>query len=197
MGTGSNNRKNGLGVAVACLALGLIRTLVDGAADWLSWTCLVLAAFYALAPLVGYHLVAGGAVEALLGRPHGRPHYAASPPEYHSMYAESAARSSRYDSIEAQIELAKGGEVGVTKNRIGNVLATLGAIVGMVLVFTGAGQKGDDDAPGTPPPSQVAPAVPGQSQPGAPAQSQAPAPGQTQAPAPAAPKDNDGDDDGN
>ena len=87
----------------------------------------------------------------------------------------------------------------LTKNRIGNGLAVAGAVLGMVLVITGAGQKhgGDDDAPAAPPTtSQVAPAVPGQA--GAPAQSQAPAPGQSQPAAPAAPtKDDDGDDDGN
>jgi hypothetical protein len=66
----------------------------------------------------------------------------------------------------------------VTKNRIGNALATLAAVVGMVLVITGAGHRsgGGDDAPRTPAPAgQVAPAVPGQGQPGVPARPPAPA----------------------
>ncbi|MCD2196559.1 hypothetical protein LQ327_24600 [Actinomycetospora endophytica] len=83
----------------------------------------------------------------------------------------------------------------LTKERIGPVIATLAAIAGLVLVLTGAGHKADaddnDNAPSTPPTSQVQPA-PGQVQaPVAPGQI---APPQTQAPQQQ--KDNDGDDDG-
>jgi hypothetical protein len=54
----------------------------------------------------------------------------------------------------------------MTKNRIANSAATLAAVVGLVLVVTGAGQKDDDSSPSPAPPSQVAPAQPGQSPPG-------------------------------
>lgn len=58
----------------------------------------------------------------------------------------------------------------MTRNRVANLVATLAAVVGLVLVVTGAGQKGDDDdsSPGPAPPGQVAPAQPGLSPPGAP-----------------------------
>ncbi len=86
----------------------------------------------------------------------------------------------------------------LTKNRIGNALAVAAAVVGLVLVFTGAGHGDDkDDAPAAPPASSEvvpAPAVPGQVQ--APAQTQAPGGAQTQAPAAPPTKDDDGDDDG-
>ena len=84
----------------------------------------------------------------------------------------------------------------VTKNRIGNALAVVAAVIGLVLVFSGAGHGDRDDAPAAPPPaSQVQAPAPGQP---APAQPAAPTAGQPQAPAPAAPpkKDDDGDDDG-
>jgi hypothetical protein len=86
----------------------------------------------------------------------------------------------------------------LTKERIGPVIATLAAIVGLVLVLTGAGQKADtndDDAPSAPGTSQVAPApapAPGRIVPAAQGQSAPPAPGQTQPPAQQPKKDNDG-----
>ncbi|NMO89348.1 hypothetical protein [Actinomycetospora sp. TBRC 11914] len=66
----------------------------------------------------------------------------------------------------------------VTKNRIGNALAVAAAVVGLVLVFSGAGHGDTGDTPAAPPPA-----------------------GQVQAPAhvpvaPAAPQPKDGDDDG-
>ena len=73
----------------------------------------------------------------------------------------------------------------VTKNRIGNALAVAAAVVGLVLVFSGAGH-GDDTRATPPPPGQVvAPPAPGQVR--APGQTQAPAQ-QTQPPT----KDDDG-----
>ena len=80
----------------------------------------------------------------------------------------------------------------LTKDRVGGALAVVGAIIGLVLVFSGAGnaQNSGDDGNGAPvdPPSisQVVPAPDGQVQ--------AP-PGQSQPAAPPAqaPADNDGD----
>ena len=69
----------------------------------------------------------------------------------------------------------------LTKERVGNALAVAAAVVGLVLVFSGAGHKSDDGAPATAPPA-------GQVQP-APA-----APGQPPAPIQQAPADDDGDD---
>jgi hypothetical protein len=70
----------------------------------------------------------------------------------------------------------QGGDVAVlTKNRIGNALAVAAAVVGLVLVFSGAGHG--ENADGTPPPAS---------------QVQAPAP--VHAPTPVSPptKDDDG-----
>lgn len=74
----------------------------------------------------------------------------------------------------------------VTKNRIGNALAVAAAVLGLVLVFSGAGHGGDARA--TPPPADhvVAPPAPGQVRAPAPAQ-------QTQGPATPPGKDDDGD----
>jgi hypothetical protein len=75
----------------------------------------------------------------------------------------------------------------VTKNRIGNALAVAAAVVGLVLVFSGAGHG--DDAGSTPPPaSPVQVPAPGQAP-------QVKAPSSAPAQAPAAPpaKDDDGD----
>jgi hypothetical protein len=81
--------------------------------------------------------------------------------------------------VEQSRSLREGSDEDVTKNRIANAIATLAAVVGMVLVITGAGHRsgGGDSAPRPPaPPSQVAPAVPGQGQPGVPVRTPAPAP---------------------
>jgi hypothetical protein len=74
------------------------------------------------------------------------------------------ATPKRDRSVTQWVGYDQAGEVGIlTRHRIGNVLATVAAIIGLVLVFSGARQQGhDDDVPSTPaPPSQVAPAVPG------------------------------------
>jgi hypothetical protein len=186
--------KTGLALALVSFAVGSVRLIATGDTDWLTWIWFLIAAVYAFAGLVGRRLVFPERAEDLLGPLERRPRFAA-------LLNESPDQPDSDGHLVQRVRyMQHGSEEMMTRNRIANALATIAAIVGMVLVFTGAGTQGggDDDAPSTPaPPGQSAPAVPGQNQPGAPAQSNAPA--QTQAPAPAAPpeKDNDGDDDGN
>ena len=199
MGAWLKTWKGGLTAATVSLAVGLVRAFSDGGTnDWLTWACFLLGALYLFAAVAERRWGSSERPEVRLGRHDAASWWDASTQDYRSRFRRLAVGTTQVKNVRHSVGHAEGGEFELLKNRIGNALATLAAIVGLVLVFTGAGQKGDDDdAPATPPSSgQVAPAIPGQSQPAAPAQSRPPAPGQTQAPAPAQPKkDNDGDDD--
>jgi hypothetical protein len=189
----------GLAVAVVVLLVGSLR-LASGTSDRLTWVCFVVAAVYAVTALVGRRLIFPERPEDRLGR---RERAATIAGLLHQHRAQSAGSAADPDTRVARHirNIQQGSDDMVTRNRVANAVATLAAIVGIVLVVTGAGAKGGGDDDATPdstpaPPSQTAPAVPGQVQPGAPAGSApaAPAP-QTQAPAP--PKKDDDDDDGN
>jgi hypothetical protein len=190
--------KAGLAVAVTVFVVGSVRLIATGSTNWLTWTCFVIAAVYAFAALVGRRLIFPERPEDLLGRRERTPTIAGLLHQHHTQSVGPAADPDTRAARQIR-RIQRGSDDMITKNRIANAVATLAAIVGMVLVVTGAGAQGDDDdndAPATPaPPSQSAPAVPGQVQPGAPAATN-PAPAQTQAPAPTK-KDDDGDDDGN
>jgi hypothetical protein len=193
--------KGGLAFAVLSFAVGTVRLLATGATDRLTWLWFVLAAIYAFTALVARRLVFPERPQHWLGRLQRTPTIARLLHQ-HGALSDGPATASETGVARHVRHLQQGSEEMVTRNRIANALATIAAIVGMVLVFTGAGsgQKGDDDdnAPSAPtPPSQTAPAVPGQSQPGAPAQTAPTGPQQSQPAAPApSKKDNDGDDDG-
>jgi hypothetical protein len=186
--------KTGLAVALIGFAVGSVRLVATGDTDWLTWVWFVIAAVYVFAGLVGRRLVFPERAEDLLGPLERRPRFAA-------LLGESPDQPDSDGNLVQRVKyMQHGSEEMMTRNRIANALATIAAIVGMVLVFTGAGTQGggDDDAPSSPaPPGRSAPVVPGQNQPDAPAQSNAPAPVQTQAPVAPPEKDNDGDDDGN
>jgi hypothetical protein len=191
--------KIGLAIAGLSFVVGSARLVATGDTGWLTWVWFVVAAVYAFAALVARRLLFPERAEDLLGHLERRPRFATLLQQADTVAATGDPSSG--SNIEERIRyLQQGSDESVTRNRVTNAVMTLAALIGIVLVVTGAGQKsgGDDDnAPSTPPPtSQVAPAVPGAAQPGAPAQTQVPAPAPTQAPAQAPKKDNDGDDDG-
>ncbi|MCD2194796.1 hypothetical protein LQ327_15600 [Actinomycetospora endophytica] len=192
--------KAGLAVAVVAFTVGSIRLVAAGSTNWLTWVCFVIAAVYAFAALIGRRLIFPERPEDWLGRLERAPTIAGLLHRHHAQSMGPAAHPNT--SVARQIRtIQQGSDDMVTRNRIANALATIAAIVGMVLVVTGAGTKGggdnDDNAPSAPaPPSQTAPAVPGQGQPGVPAATNPAPQQQTQAPAPTK-KDNDGDDDDN
>ena len=146
--------RSGLVVTVVSFAVGTVRLVATGATDWLTWVWFLLAGLYAFAAVVALRLGYLEPTEERLGRLERRPRFAtvlrghetASGPD------SDLARRIRYIQYES--------DESVTRNRIANALAVGAAVVGLVLVFSGAGQSGDE-TPGSPPTSSVAPAVPG------------------------------------
>lgn len=170
--------KSGFAFAALSVAVGTVRLLATGATDRLTWLWFVLAAVYAFTALVARRLVFPACPQHWLGRPQRTPTIAGLLHQ-HVALSDGSGIASETSVARHVRRLRQGSEEMVTRNRIANALATIAAIVGMVLVFTGAGsgQKGEA-VPGQPQPAQTAPAAPQQSRPAVPAPSK---------------KDNDGD----
>ena len=122
--------RSGLVVAVVSFAVGTVRLVATGATGWLTWVWFLLAGLYAFAAVVALRLGYLEPTEERLGRLERRP---------------------RFATVLRGHETASGPD---------SDLAVGAAVIGLVLVFSGAGQSADE-TPGSPPTGSVAPAVPG------------------------------------
>jgi hypothetical protein len=157
--------KGGLGVATLSFVIGSVRLVGTGATDWLTSVWFLVAGLYAFAAVVVRRLGLPERAEDWLGPLERRSRLATLLERSPSV--GSAARVRRdLDEAPRIGYLQLGSDEVVTRNRIANALAVAAAVVGLVLVFSGAGQKSDDDTPATAPTSSHV--APGQSAPPAP-----------------------------
>lgn len=174
----SRRWKGAIAIGAVGFVVGSVRLVAVGATGWMTWVWFVVAAAYAFVGVVARGLSFPERPEDVLGRREHPPRFVRQlrqPPR--SIVAPRTRPGPESDITRRIALIQQAGEETLTRNRTANALATLAATVGIVLVFTGAGQhdSGDDDATSPPaPPGKIAPLVPGPTRPGSAAQPQQP-----------------------
>lgn len=168
MGVQPKSRGGGPAVAAAGVVAGLLLAVDGGGAhDWLTWACFLLGACYAIAALAVRRWGSSERPEMRLGRIDRVSWLASAVHEYRTSWRRRPARPTRDRSVTRWLRPDQAGETRVlSRHRVGNALATVAAVVGLVLVFGQAGRHADEDhLRGTPPPTgPSAPSVPGPGQ---------------------------------